>query len=55
MEVIDGSLQKFLTQQAMNIEENFGIEANWWIGGYDDRSATDRAWFWMDSKSIKIY
>lgn len=55
VEVIDGSLQKFLTQQAMNIEENFGIEANWWIGGYDDRSATDRAWFWMDSKSIKIY
>ncbi|XP_030834420.1 sushi, von Willebrand factor type A, EGF and pentraxin domain-containing protein 1-like [Strongylocentrotus purpuratus] len=49
VEVIDGSLQTFLTQQAMNIEENFGIEANWWIGGYDDGSATDRAWFWMDN------
>eukprot|EP00057_Strongylocentrotus_purpuratus_P007883 XP_011662357.1 PREDICTED: sushi, von Willebrand factor type A, EGF and pentraxin domain-containing protein 1-like [Strongylocentrotus purpuratus] len=45
VEVIDGSLQTFLTQQAMN----FNIEANWWIGGYDDGSATERAWFWIDN------
>ncbi|XP_030834492.1 P-selectin-like [Strongylocentrotus purpuratus] len=49
VEVIDGSLQKFLTQQAINIEKTFEIEANWSIGGYDDGSATDRAWFWMDN------
>ncbi|XP_041471170.1 macrophage mannose receptor 1-like [Lytechinus variegatus] len=46
VKVTDESLQYVLANEAANVE---GAVGDWWIGGYDDVSATERAWFWVDN------
>ena len=50
VEILDTSTQDFLAEQARDLDAMFEEQYSWWIGGWEDVSDDDSAWFWVDGK-----